>query len=70
VFTSLDAVKTPEETDHDNLKGPVEDFKKYKYAFLARRPNKCDAYFSYAEPGQPDTNITLKCDKNGELIFD
>lgn len=72
VYTTLDAIKTPEENDRSNLKGPIEDYKRFKYAFFYRRPNKCDrnTNFLFAEPGQPETNITLKCDKSGELIFD
>lgn len=70
VFTTLEAIKTLEENDRSNLKGPVNNYKEYKYAFFNRRPSKCDAYFSYAEPGQPETNVTLKCNKSGELIFE
>jgi hypothetical protein len=70
VYTSMDAIKTPEETDHSRLKGPIDNYKKYKFAHFLIRSNKCDAYFRYAEPGQSETKITLKCDKNSELIFD
>ncbi len=69
VFTTLDAIKTPEEMDHKYLKGPIENYKEYKYAFFYRRPDKCDSNIYYGVPGNDEVNIQLKCNKNGDIIF-
>ena len=70
VYTSIDAIKTPEENDHSDLKGPIKNYRQFKYAFFSRRPNKCDSFITYAYPGEEEETINLKCDKNNELIFD
>ncbi len=39
VYTSLDAVRTPEEYDRTDLAGPSEDYFKYKWASFSRNGN-------------------------------
>lgn len=50
VFTSLDAILTPEENDRQPLKGPISDYRKYKFAFYVR--NGFGERFSYGIPGK------------------
>lgn len=38
VFTSLDALRTPEEYDETPLAGPISEYHKYKFAFFSRHP--------------------------------
>lgn len=39
VYTSLHAIRTPEEYDRIDLAGPKDDYYKYKYAFFSRNGN-------------------------------
>lgn len=50
VYTSLDAIRTPEENEAINLKGPIDNYKQYKYAFYNR--NGYGEYFTYGIPGK------------------
>jgi hypothetical protein len=50
VYTTLDAIKTPEENDRSDLKGPINNVEKFKHAFFGRN-DKCDSWFSYSIPG-------------------
>ncbi len=36
VYTSLDAIRTPEEYDETDLFGPIEDYHRVKFAFYSR----------------------------------
>lgn len=59
VFTSLDAILTPEENDGLGLKGPVADYEKFKYAFFNR--NGYGEYFRYGIPGKvKDKRVVMK----------
>jgi len=53
LFTSLDAIRTPEEWDRTNLWGPVENYAKYKYAVFIRDGN--GERFIYGIPGVIDS---------------
>ncbi|MFZ1701349.1 MAG: hypothetical protein WBO10_13185 [Pyrinomonadaceae bacterium] len=59
VFTNLNAIHTPEENDRLGLKGPIEDYKKYKYAIFVR--NGYGEYFNYGIPGRiEDKRIVIR----------
>jgi hypothetical protein len=50
VFTSLKAIRTPEENDKLALWGPIENYRQYKYAFFVR--NGYGEWFVYSIPGR------------------
>lgn len=49
VYTTLEAIRTPEEYDREDLYGPIENYKKFKWAIYNRNGN--GEYFSYGMPG-------------------
>lgn len=50
VYTSLDAIRTPEENENIDLKGPIDNYEDYKYAFYFR--NGFGEYFQYGIPNR------------------
>lgn len=50
VYTSLDAIRTPEEWDEAGLWGPIDGYKNFKFASFDR--NLAGEYFSYSIPGK------------------
>lgn len=50
VFTSLEAIPTPEEYDMMNLYGPVENYRQYKNAYFSR--DKRGKIIRYEIPGK------------------
>lgn len=50
VYTSLDAIRTPEENESIDLKGPIDNYEKYKYAFYTR--NGYGEHFQYGIPNR------------------
>ena len=50
VYTSLSAIRTPEENEDIDLLGPVENYENYKYASFNR--NGYGEYFDYGIPGK------------------
>ena len=58
VYTSLDAVRTPDENDRLNLKGPIDNYFKYKYAYFWR--NLKTEGFDYSFPNLTKKTVILK----------
>ena len=59
VYTTLDAIMTPEESDHADLWGAVAGYQRFKYAFLSK--NGHGEYFSYGIPGKlKETKVWIK----------
>jgi len=59
VFTSLKAIRTPEENDALPLWGPIEDYRRFKYAFFVR--NGYGEWFTYGIPGRvKEKEVRLK----------
>jgi hypothetical protein len=48
VYTSLNAIRTPEEYEHINNVGPIDNYFKYKWAFFIR--NGYGKWFEYGIP--------------------
>jgi len=57
VYTSLDAIRTPEENDGIGLKGPIDSYKRFKYAFYSR--NGYGEYFTYGVPGFKPQDVDI-----------
>ena len=57
VYTSLDAIRTPEEYDETGLFGPVDDYYKYKYASFSRNGN--GESFEYGIPNLVKPTIVI-----------
>jgi hypothetical protein len=58
VYTSLEAIRTPEEYDEVDLVGPVGDYYKYKYAFFSR--NRNGERFQWGIPNQaPPSEVII-----------
>ena len=53
VYTSLDAIRTPEEYDATDLAGPRDDYHKYKFAFFLR--NASGESYRYGIPNVIDS---------------
>lgn len=58
VYTSLNAVRTPDENDHLNLRGPIDSYFKYKYAYFWR--NLVTEGFDYSIPNSTKKTVILK----------
>jgi len=57
VFTSMQALRTPEEYDRAPLWGPVEKYKKFKYARFSR--NDYGERFEYGIPGRTESGEVI-----------
>ena len=58
VYTSLSAVRTPEENEQINLKGPIENYSKFKNAFFFRDGNK-NEWFKYSVPNSINEKLVV-----------
>lgn len=57
VYTTLDAILTPEEADQLVMNGPIDNYRKFKYAFYIL--NGFGEWFRYGQPGQKEKEVTL-----------
>jgi hypothetical protein len=58
IYTSLEAIKTPEENDRTNLKGPVDEYFKYKRAEFSRN-SFGNEWFEYWIPNLIDGKVIV-----------
>jgi|SRR5215203_4528485 len=58
IYTSLDAIKTPEENDRSNLKGPVDNYFKFKRAEFTRNAFG-NEWFQYWIPKSVDGKVVV-----------
>lgn len=56
IYASLEAIKTPEENDRSNLKGPKDDYFKYKRAEFSRN-SFGNEWFKYWIPNLVDGKV-------------
>lgn len=58
IYTSLEAIKTPEENDRTDLKGPIDDYFKYKRAEFSRNTFG-NEWFEYWIPDLVDGKVVV-----------